>query len=143
MNYMKEAIKEAKIAFKENEVPVGAVIVSKGEIIARAHNRCENGKNPTLHAEMVAISNACQKLGTKTLDNCELYVTVEPCPMCAGAIGLSRIKRVYIGCEEPKTGAMGSKINTAEHMPWNTEVYFGFCEDECKKLIKSFFESKR
>ncbi|MBQ4527877.1 MAG: nucleoside deaminase [Clostridia bacterium] len=143
MNYMKEALREAGSALSKNEIPIGAVIVKNGEIISRSHNMCEEKKNPLLHAEINAISDACRILNSKYLDDCELYVTVEPCPMCATAIGLAKIKRIYVGCEEPKTGALGSVINIEDHMPWHNEVYFGFCEDECKGLIKSFFKDKR
>ena len=142
-DYMKEAIKQAEIAFSKGEIPIGAVIVKNGEIISSSHNLCQAHKDSTMHAEMNAIKIAMKKLGEKILEDCELYVTVEPCPMCAGAIGHSRIKRVYIGCEEPKSGSFGSVIDMNDKMPWKTEVYFGFHEDECRELMKIFFEEKR
>lgn len=142
-DYMKEALVQARKAFSEGEVPIGAVIVRNGEIISSSHNLCQTKKDSTMHAEMNAIKEAMEKLNQKVLDECDLYVTVEPCPMCAGAIGLSRIKRVYIGCEEPKTGSFGSVININDKMPWKTEVYIGFHEDECKEIMKVFFENKR
>ena len=94
-------------------------------------------------AEMNAIKAAMKMTGEKVLDSCEMYVTVEPCAMCAGAIANARIRRVYIGCEEPKTGCMGSVTNLANMLPHKCEVYYGFCEDECKSIMKKFFESKR
>jgi len=142
-DYMKEAIRQARIAFEKGEVPIGAVIVKNGEIISSSHNLCQTHKDSTMHAEMNVIKDAIKKLDEKILEDCELYVTVEPCPMCAGAIGLSRIKRVYIGCEEQKSGSFGSVINVNEKMPWKTEVYMGFCEDECRQLMKNFFNAKR
>ena len=144
MKFMDISIEEAKKAFSESEVPVGCVIVSDGEIIAQSHNTTEKEKDSTCHAETNAIKAALKKLGTKSLENCELYVTVEPCPMCAGAIINSKIKRVYIGTSEPKSGCFGSKIdfNTLgfNHTP---EVYIGINEDECKKLMTDFFKNKR
>ncbi len=142
-DYMAEALKQAKTAFSLGEVPIGAVIVKDGDIISSSHNLCQTKKDSTMHAEMNVIKDAMAKLGEKVLENCDLYVTVEPCPMCAGAIGHSRIKRVYIGCEEPKSGSFGSVIDMNEKMPWKTEVYIGFHEDECKNLMKDFFEKKR
>ena len=141
--FMLEALNEAKKAFRKNEVPIGAVIVRDNIIIAKSHNLCEFEKNSTKHAEINAIDIACKKLNSKTLDDCEIYVTAEPCPMCAGAISHTRIKRVYIGCQEPKTGAFGTKINICDIMPHKCEIYFGFCEDESKELLRKFFEVKR
>ena len=143
MNFMHYAIEEAKKAFDANEVPVGAVIVRDGVVIASCHNLCERDCDCTSHAEINAIKEAQAKLGKKVLDECELYVTVEPCAMCAGAVASARIKRVYIGCHEPKTGCMGSVADLHLTLPHKAETYYGFCEDECKDLMKKFFEAKR
>lgn len=143
MNFMNEALFEAQKAFDQNEIPIGAVIVHNGKIIAKAHNMCEKYNNPLMHAEIVCLMNAYEKHNTKMLDECEMYVTVEPCPMCAGAILNSRIKRLYIGCPEPKSGAFGSVINISEFSVHKCEVYFGFSEDESKNLMKNFFKNKR
>ncbi len=143
MNFMNEALIEAKKAFDEEEIPVGAVIVKNNKIIARDHNRCESKSDSTLHAEMNVIKKVIKDFGEKVLDGCELYVTVEPCPMCAGAIINSRIKRVYIGCAQPKTGSLGSVCDLSTLFPHKPEIYFGFCEDECKDLMQKFFEIKR
>ena len=143
MNYMKLALCEAQKAFDENEVPIGAVIVKDDIVIAASHNTCEKETDCTCHAEMNAIKTAMKLMGEKVLDGCEMHVTVEPCAMCAGAIANARIKRVYIGCEEPKTGCMGSVTNLPNMLPHKCEVYYGFCEDECKNIMKKFFESKR
>lgn len=142
-NFMKDALNQARLAYDKGEVPVGAVIVKDGKIICSSHNLCEENSDCTCHAEMNVIREAMKILEKKQLSDCELYVTVEPCPMCAGAIGNARIKRVYIGCEEPKSGSFGSVLNLNGIMPWSTEVYLGFCEDECRKLMKDFFEDKR
>ncbi len=143
MNFMKEAIKEAKKAYNENEVPVGAVLVCDNEIIASAHNRCESLCDNTAHAEMLAIREALKKRGEKQLCSCELYVTMEPCAMCTGAILNTKLKRVYIGCMEPKTGCMGSVTDLSRMTPWKPEVYYGFCEDECRAVMQEFFADKR
>ena len=143
--YMEQALEEAKKAFEIGEIPVGAVIVNNGEIIAKCHNHCEMLNDATAHAEMLCIKDACKKLGEKYLADCEMYVTLEPCAMCTGAIINSRIKRLYIGAPDKKTGSCGSKIdiispNYFNHMP---EVYHGIMEDECSELITSFFENLR
>lgn len=143
MNFMDTAIAEAKTAYDEDEVPVGAVIVKDGQIIAASHNTCEKTNDCTQHAEINAIKTAMEFIGAKTLEECDIYVTVEPCAMCSGAIINSRIRRVYIGCEELRTGCMGSVVNLADKFAWKPEVYFGFSEDKCKNLMKSFFEQKR
>ena len=108
--YMQEALKEAQKAFAEDEVPVGAVIVSDGKIIGRGHNQIERLKDPTAHAEMIALTSAANYLNTKWLNQASLYVTIEPCSMCAGALVLARIKNLYFGASDPKTGACGSII---------------------------------
>ena len=145
MKMMDEALKMAKKAYEKNEIPIGAIISFEGNIIAKAHNTVEKNMDCTCHAEINAIKKACKKLGSKTLENCEMYVSVEPCAMCAGAIINSRIKRLYIGCEEPKTGACISKVNLMK--PWlfnhNVECYYGIGEDKSKDLMKGFFKDKR
>lgn len=145
MKIMDEALAQARMAFDEEEIPVGAVIVKDNDIIARAHNTSENQKDCTCHAEINAIREACKALGSKTLENCEMYVTLEPCAMCAGAIINARIKRLYIGAMEPKTGCCASKVNLMKPGLFNhdTEVYYGFSEDESQRLMKGFFENKR
>ena len=143
MNYMHVALNEAKKAFIENEVPVGAVIVYNNTVIASSHNKCETLNDNTAHAELLVIRKALSILSQKQLSECDLYVTVEPCAMCTGAIFNTKIKRIYIGCMEPKTGCLGSITDLSKMLPWNPEIYYGFCEDECKKLMKDFFESKR
>jgi len=144
MNFMVEAIKQAMLAISEDEIPVGCVIVKNGEIISAAHNTCENDRNPLCHAEINAINTACTKLNQKFLDDCEMYVTLEPCAMCAGAIINSRIKRLYIGAAEPKSGCCGSALNLFDgSLITNTEVFLGIMEDDCKKLMQNFFKNKR
>ena len=144
MKYMEYALEEAKISFKKDEIPVGCVIVKDGVVIAKAHNTCEEEKNPLCHAEMNAINIALKKLNQKFLDGCEMYVTLEPCAMCSGAIINSRIKRLYIGSPEPKTGCCGSAKNLFDGELANlTEVYIGINEDECKSLMQNFFKFKR
>ena len=143
--YMKEALKEAKKAELIDEVPVGCVIVLNNKIIARAHNVRESKQNPVGHAEIMAIQKASKKLNSWRLDNCELYVTVEPCIMCSGAIIQSRIKRVYFGAKDFKGGAFGSSIDVLEAKDINhhPEIYPGIMEEECSLLIKNYFKSKR
>lgn len=144
MKYMDFAVKEAKIANSSDEIPVGCVIVKDGKVIASAHNTCEEEKNSTCHAEINAINIACDFLREKYLDDCEMYVTLEPCAMCAGAIINSRIKRLYIGAMEPKTGCCGSVTDLFNsELNKSTEVYIGINEDECKNLMKNFFRFKR
>ena len=145
MKFMDEALKEAKKAYTEDEVPIGAVICLKGKIISKAHNTVRKDKSCLCHAEINAIKKACKYLDSKTLDECEMYVTAEPCAMCSGAIILSRIKRLYIGTLEPKFGAYESKANLFSKGLFNhdTEVYFGINENECKKILTDFFINKR
>lgn len=143
--YMKEAIKEAMKAEQKDEVPIGAVIVKNGKIIARAHNTRETKQISTHHAEIKCIEKACKKIGFWRLDDCELYVTLEPCPMCAGAIFQSRIKRVIYGASDPKGGSYGSCFNLNEvkglnHYP---EIQSGIMEEDCAQLLKKFFRKKR
>ncbi len=138
--FMKAAITQAKLAAKKGEVPVGAVIVRDGEIIARAYNTRETDKNALCHAEIKAIRKACKKLGGWRLTRCELYVTLEPCPMCAGAIINSRIVSVYYGAPDEKAGAFGTRfdMNTMglNHRP---EIVGGVMGETCAKLLSDFF----
>lgn len=137
---MRKAIELAKISGDEGEVPVGAVVTKNGEIIATGRNRRELGKNALYHAEIEAINNACQKLGGWRLWQCELYVTLEPCPMCAGAIINSRIKRVVYGASDLKAGSFGSVVNfnslAYNHKP---EIVGGILEEECAAFLSNFF----
>ena len=143
--YMQEALKEAKAAAAEGEVPIGAVIVRGGEIIARAHNRTEQAKDPTAHAEILAIREAAARLGGWRLPGCSMYVTVEPCSMCAGAIVWSRIERLYIGAMDPKAGACGSLYNIPcdSRLNHNVEIETGLMSEECSRLMKDFFRKLR
>lgn len=142
--YMKLAIKEAKKAKNKEEVPIGAIIVKNGEVIARGHNLRESKKNSLKHAEIVAIDRACKKLANFRLEDCELYVTVEPCLMCSGAIVQSRIKKVYFGTRDEKYGAVTSVVKAFE-IKSNHKVEFeeGFCKEECEKIMKDFFKEIR
>lgn len=141
---MKKALTEAEIAASEGEVPVGAVIVKNGEIIAYGRNNREHTGDATGHAEMIAIRNACSVLGGWHLDGCELYVTLEPCPMCMGAIINSRLGSVIFGAKDAKAGACGSVLNMCSY-PLNHKprVESGFMKDECAAVLKDFFEGKR
>ncbi|TAN62365.1 nucleoside deaminase [bacterium] len=143
--YMREAIKEARKAFEADEVPVGAVIVDNGKIVARGHNQVECLKDPTAHAEMIAITSAASCLGSKWLNSSSLYVTIEPCSMCAGALVLSRIKNLYFGAADPKTGACGSVTNIVNHKKLNhrIKVKGGILKEECGSLLSEFFKKKR
>jgi tRNA(adenine34) deaminase len=143
--YMCEAIKEAEKAFEKDEVPVGAVIVHDGRIIARAHNQVEQLKDATAHAEMIALTQASSTLGDWRLDGTALYVTKEPCPMCAGAIALSRVGRVIFGARDEKAGAAGSKMNILQDGCLNhkVETVGGVAEEKCSTLLKDFFSAQR
>ena len=143
--YMKEALKEAKKAYDKLEIPVGAVIVKDGKIIARAHNVKEQKKDTTKHAEIIAIQKASKKLNSWRLNDCEMYVTLEPCSMCAGALIQSRIKKVYIGTMDEKTGACGSVLNLLENYKFNhvVEVEKEVCKESCEKILKDFFKELR
>ena len=142
---MKIALEEAKKAYKKDEVPIGAIIVKDGKVIAKAHNLRERKKQACAHAEILAIQKACKKLKAWRLEDCEMYVTLEPCPMCAGAIMNARIKKLYIGAMEPKFGSVGSKINLLEEVVFNhiVEVEKGICEDESVKMLQDFFKELR
>ncbi|WZL73312.1 tRNA adenosine(34) deaminase TadA [Clostridiaceae bacterium 35-E11] len=143
--YMREALIEAQKAMVLEEVPIGAVIVKNGEIIGRGHNLRETTKDPTAHAEILAIRQAAEVLGGWRLMSCELYVTIEPCPMCAGAIMLARIDRLIIGAMDQKGGAAGSLLNIPEDQRFNhtTEVERGVLEEECVSMMKTFFRKLR
>jgi tRNA(adenine34) deaminase len=143
--FMMEAIRQARTAAEADEVPVGAVIVHERKIIAKAHNQVETLKDPTAHAEMIAITQAANYLSLKWLQECTLYVTIEPCSMCAGALVLARIARICFGASEPKTGACGSVINIANHESLNhrMEVKGGILAEECSALVSEFFQKKR
>lgn len=143
--FMREALKQAKKAAAIGEMPVGAVVVRGDEIISRAYNRRETKKNALLHAEMTAIDRACRKLGGWRLPGCEMYVTLEPCPMCAGAILNSRIEHIYFGADDPKSGCAGSVLNLLDMNLCNyrTRVTSGVMEEECRDIIKSFFRELR
>lgn len=138
--YMKEALAEAKAALGEGEIPIGAVIVSGGRIIGRGHNMTETLKDPTAHAEMIAITAATEYIGGKYLSDCTLYVTVEPCPMCAGALAWAQISRIVYGAPDPKRG---SSLYSPSLMHPRTEVLSGVLEEECARLMTDFFKEKR
>ena len=143
--FMQEALKEAKKADEKLEVPVGCVIVKDGKIVARAHNLKETKADTTKHAEIIAIQKASKKLEAWRLLDCEMYVTLEPCSMCAGAIIQSRIKKVYIGAMDEKTGACGSVLNLLQDYTFNhiVEVETGIEREECEKILKEFFKKLR
>ena len=143
--FMKEALKEAKKAAEKLEVPVGCVIVKDGKIIARAHNLKETKTDTTKHAEIIAIQKASKKIDAWRLLDCEMYVTLEPCAMCAGAIIQSRIKKVYIGTMDEKTGACGSVLNLFNDYKFNHQVDLetGIEKEECEKVLKNFFKELR
>lgn len=141
---MKAAIEQAKKAYKIKEAPIGAVVTKDGEIVGTGYNRRETGKNALYHAEIAAIDDACKRLGGWRLWQCELYVTLEPCPMCAGAIINSRIKRVIFGAYDMKAGSCGSIINLFD-LPYNHKPEYkgGILQDECSDLLSSFFRELR
>lgn len=143
--FMYAALQEAEKAFENNEIPVGAVVVYQNKIIGRGYNQSEMLKDSTAHAEMLAITAASNYLQSKFLDDCDLYVTVEPCLMCSGAILLSRIKNLYFGAFEPKFGACGSLFNVIDSDKYNhkVSVYSGIYAEESKNLLEQFFKSKR
>lgn len=143
--FMAEALKEAALAAEMGEVPIGAVIVRGDEIIAAAHNLVETSKDPTAHAEMLAIRQAAARLGGWRLTGCHLYVTVEPCSMCAGAIVWARIEKLFIGTDDPKGGACGSIFNIPQEKKLNhyTEIETGLLREECSEIMKTFFKKLR
>lgn len=142
--FMTQALQYAQKAFDLGEVPVGAVIVKNGKIVGTGYNMRETKQNALSHAEIEAINNACKNLGTWRLDGCEMYVTLEPCPMCTGAIINARIKTVIFGAFDSKMGCMDSVINLCDY-PFNhkPEIYAGICEDECKEILQKFFQNLR
>lgn len=143
-HYMFLAVEQAKKAETAGEVPIGAVIVRGDEVIASAHNLCETTGDPTAHAEILAIQAAARKIGRNALNDCELYVTVEPCAMCAGAIVNSNLKKAVFGAHESRTGCMGSVIDISEGYFINSvPTYGGVLESECAALMQGFFEDKR
>ena len=143
--FMQIALKEAKKAYDKLEIPVGAVIVKNGEVIAKAHNLKETKFDTTKHAEILAIQKASKKLNSWRLLDCEMYVTLEPCSMCAGALINSRIKKVYIGASDEKTGAVGSVFNLLDDYTFNHKVEYekGVLQDECESILKDFFKKLR
>lgn len=143
--YMKEALKQAKKADKIDEVPIGCVIVYEDKIIARAYNRRNTDKNTLAHAELLAIKKASKVLGDWRLEDCTMYVTLEPCQMCAGAIVQARIKRVVVGSMNPKAGCAGSVLNLLQMSQFNhqVELMTGVMEEECSRMLKDFFKRLR
>ena len=142
--YMREALVLAETAYAAGEIPVGAIVVKNGEIIGRGYNLREKNKSAVSHAEIIAIEEACKNVGSWRLSDCTLYVTLEPCPMCAGAIVNSRIDRVVFGCKDSVAGSCGSVIDLNCY-PFNHafRVFGKVCESECKSLLKKFFEQIR
>ncbi len=143
--FMKEALKEARLALEKGEVPVGAVIVKDGKIISRGHNLKETYKNAIYHAEILAIEEASKVLNAWRLNDCEMYVTLEPCPMCAGAIINSRIKKLYIGAMDDTMGACGTALNLLENYKFNhiVQIEKYILKDECENIIDEFFVNIR
>lgn len=142
---MRMALAEAENAAKCGEVPIGAVVVQNGEVIATAHNLRETLRDAAAHAELLALSQASRRLGTWRLEKCDLYVTLEPCPMCAGAILQARIRRLIFGAADPKGGAVQSKIQIFEQGRWNhhPKITAGILEDDCGMILKDFFRTLR
>lgn len=143
--YMRQAIRQAKKAYELDETPIGCVIVREGKVIGRGYNRRNTDKNPLAHAEITAIRKASRKLGDWRLEECTLYVTLEPCQMCAGAIVQSRVARVVVGCMNPKAGCAGSILNLLDMKEFNHQVQLetGVMEEECSALMKEFFKELR
>jgi tRNA(adenine34) deaminase len=143
--WMQYALKEAQKAFREDEIPIGAIVVFENTIIGKGYNQVERLNDPTAHAEIIAITSAANYLSSKVLLGCSLYVTLEPCSMCAGAIVLSKIENLYFGSYDNKSGACGSVINITNHkaLNHNVNVYGGILDKDCSELIRTFFEVKR
>lgn len=143
--YMAKAFKQAELAYEEGEVPIGAVVVLNNRIIGRGYNQTEKLKDPTAHAEIIAISSACATIENKYLTDCTLYVTLEPCMMCAGALVWSKIKTVVFGALDENAGGCGSLFNIAQNQNLNhrIEVIQGVMEQDCSFLLKTFFKNKR
>ena len=144
-DYMKLAKKKKKKAYGQLEIPVGAIIVKDGKVIAKAHNEKEQKQDTTKHAEILAIQKASKKLKNWRLIDCDMYVTLEPCSMCAGALIQSRVRKVFIGAMDEKTGSCGSVLNLLEDYTFNhkVEVEYGICKEECEILLKNFFKELR
>jgi tRNA(adenine34) deaminase len=144
-HFIKLAIEQAKIAEENGDVPIGAVIVYKNQIIAKAYNQREQLQDPTAHAEIIALTQAAAYLENWHLNGCTMYVTLEPCPMCAGALVLARIDRLVYGCDDPKTGACKSLYNIVqdERLNHRLEVTSGVLEEQCREQLQNFFEQKR
>ncbi len=140
---MKAALLEAEKAEKINETPIGAVIVRDGKIIARGYNKRETKKNALMHAEIIAIDKACKKLGGWRLPGCDIYVTLEPCPMCSGAIIQARIENVYFGAFDEKSGCLGSACDLSRTLPHKISYRGGLLKDECEEILKRFFKNLR
>ena len=142
--YMRQALELAQRAAQMGEVPVGAVVVRNGEVIGAAGNRRECDRRATAHAELLAIEQACEQVGSWRLSDCTLYVTLEPCPMCAGAIVNARVGRVVFGCKDARAGAMGSVLNLPSY-PLNhrPQCAYGVCENECRAVLQEFFAARR
>jgi len=145
VTFMRLALREAERARREREVPVGAIVVRDGRVIARAHNRPIHLKDPTAHAEVLALRRAARKVGNYRLSGCTLYVTIEPCAMCAGAMVQARLKRVVFGASDPKAGAGGSVLSVLNHPRLNhrVEVTEGVLGEDCAAILKEFFGNKR
>ncbi|MBA4701388.1 MAG: nucleoside deaminase [Ruminococcus sp.] len=145
IKFMKEAIKQAKKAYALEEVPIGCVITYQNKIIGRGYNRRTTDRNPLAHAELLAIRKASKKMNDWRLEDCTMYVTLEPCQMCSGAIIQSRIKRVVVGCMNPKAGCAGSILNMLEMKEFNhqAELTTGILEEECSIMMKQFFKELR
>jgi len=143
--FMREALKEAQVAFDEDEVPVGCVIVHKRKLIARAHNQIERLKDPTAHAEMLALTAAANTLEMKWLNQASVYVTIEPCAMCSGALVLARVEKLFYGADDPKTGSCGSVFNIIDNPRLNhrVKVRKGLLAEECAAMVSGFFAKKR
>lgn len=140
------ALEQAQLAAARGEVPIGAVVIDAGgNIVARAHNLTETNNDPTAHAELLAIRAACDALGSPRLPECDLYVTLEPCPMCAQAISFARIRRLYFGAQDEKGGGVenGARIYNAPSCHHKPEVYGGIAEEECGELLRTFFKLRR
>jgi tRNA(adenine34) deaminase len=145
MKFMRAALRQAQHAYDENEVPVGAVVVHNGRVIARAHNRPLHMNDPSAHAEILALRRAGHKLQNYRLSECSLYVTIEPCAMCAGAIVQARLKRVVFGARDAKAGAAGSVLTVLNHPELNhqAKVTYGVLADDCASLLRDFFRARR
>ena len=142
--FMKEALKCAKTAQEKDEVPIGAVVVKNNKIISRGYNKSITLKDSTAHAEIVAIRKACKKLNNYRLNDCSIYVTIEPCSMCMGALILARIKNLYFGAKDIKSGACGSALDISKiKLNHKINVYGGLLEQDCARIIKEFFKNKR